>query len=110
MSGYKKTILVGVEIEGTKHEVALRPMRFEESLDVYDAGAGFADNSKESRRGQRVAAVRLLPTAILSVTPPILAEGGEEVTAEEFCSATYFASIVRDLMDAWIAQSQPANP
>lgn len=110
MSGYRKTILVSVDIEGTTHEVALRPMRFEESLEVYDAGADFAENSKESRRGQRVAAVRLLPAAVVSIVPPILSEDGSEVGTEEFCSATYFAPNVRDLMDAWIAKSQPSNP
>lgn len=111
MSGYRKYIKVTVTVDGAQHEIALRPMTFEESLSIYDAGeAAGPDKSPESRRAQRLKTRALLADAVVSVTPAVVDADGSELSAKELMSAHYFADAQRQAVEAWVDGSQPRDP
>ncbi len=117
MSGYRKQLKIeGIVVDGVAHTFTVRPMNFEQSMDVYDSVKLVKQSddprvmARRERAAFRNAARKFIAKEVVSIEPPIKDADGGEVSAEEFFHVAYFTSPAVDVCEAWVAASFPLDP
>lgn len=100
-----------VTIDGKDREFVLRPLSYEQGVELMEASDALPPgvSDKKKHRAQAIAGLKLLPEAVISITPPVLDSEGQEVTIADMAKAMYFSDPLRDVVSDWIVASKPTT-
>jgi hypothetical protein len=102
MGKFVRNINLNVAFDGDNWRVTLKPLTqadaiaLLESIEAKDTGKIYAASSA------------MLPRYIVEATGGVDA-AGQPVTAEDVCALAYFAPLVAQIVEGWLAQSMPGN-
>lgn len=102
MGRFVRNIQFTREFDGDRWSVTLKPMTHADAVRLLEV-AGTADQS----RVYSVAA-SMLPPYIVELSGGTDA-AGQPITAEDVCSLAYFAPLVAQIVEEWMAKSMPGN-